>query len=80
MREASKTGGALGQVSNIELNLLQSALGALDAGQSPENMKAQLTRIKESVGRWQRAAGSVDETRVVNGVTYKKVGNEWHKQ
>jgi hypothetical protein len=55
MREASKTGGALGQVSNIELGLLQSALGALDAGQSPENLKQQLQKIKESVSRFNAA-------------------------
>lgn len=56
MREASKTGGALGQVSNIELNLLQSALGALDTGQSPANIKNQLEKIKGSVQRWTAAA------------------------
>ena len=55
MREASKTGGALGQVSNIELGLLQSALGALDAGQSPANLRAQLQKIKASVTRWNAA-------------------------
>ena len=57
MREASKTGGALGAVSDREMNLLQSALGALDAGQSPANIKAQLQKIKESVERWQQAQG-----------------------
>lgn len=55
MREASKTGGALGAVSDREMNLLQSALGALDAGQSPENIRQQLQKIKESVQRWQSA-------------------------
>ena len=57
MREASKTGGALGAVSDKEMNLLQSALGALDAGQSPENIRQQLQQIKESVQRWQSAQG-----------------------
>jgi hypothetical protein len=57
MREASKTGGALGQVSNVELRLLESALGALNPRQSPENLKAQLSKIKESIGRWQQATG-----------------------
>ncbi len=46
MREASKTGGALGQVSDREGILLQSALGGLDAGQSPENLKIQLHAVK----------------------------------
>ena len=53
MREASKTGGALGQVSNIELGLLESALGALKMSQSPENFVKQLDKIKESIKRWQ---------------------------
>lgn len=57
MREASKTGGALGQVSNIELGLLQSALGALRANQSPANLKAQLMKIRGSVNRWRKAQG-----------------------
>lgn len=60
MREASKTGGALGQVSNIELKLLESALGALNPRQSPENLKAQLSKIKESISRWQQAQGVGD--------------------
>lgn len=57
MREASKTGGALGQVSDRELNLLSSALGALDVGQSPVNLKAQLGKIKDSLTRWHAVAG-----------------------
>lgn len=57
MREASKTGGALGAVSDREAQLLQSALGALDAGQSPANLKQQLQKVKESVQRWQAASG-----------------------
>lgn len=56
MREASKTGGALGQVSERELALLQSALGALDPGQSTENLKAQLQKIRDSIQRWEQAA------------------------
>jgi hypothetical protein len=55
MREASKTGGALGQVSNIELQLLTSALGSLDVGQSPEAFKRQLQNIMDSLDRWERA-------------------------
>jgi hypothetical protein len=35
MRENSKTGGALGQVSNIELMFLQSVQGSLDQWQKP---------------------------------------------
>lgn len=56
MREASKTGGALGAVSERELALLESTLGALDAGQSPDQLREQLAQVKESVLRWQQAA------------------------
>ncbi len=55
MREASKTGGALGQVSDKEAQLLQSALGALDLGQSPANFRAQLDKVESSIKRWQDA-------------------------
>jgi len=57
MREASKTGGALGQVSNIELALLESTLGALKMSQTPENVKLQLQKIKDSINRWYEAVG-----------------------
>ncbi len=55
MRAASKTGGALGQVSDREGQLLSDALGALDAGQTPANVKAQLLKIKGAIQRWQAA-------------------------
>lgn len=55
MREASKTGGALGQVSDKEGQLLGAALGALDLKQSPENFKKNLRQIKESLTRWEEA-------------------------
>lgn len=45
MRNNSKTGGALGQVSNIEEKLLQENLAALDRAQSPQEFKASLERI-----------------------------------
>lgn len=57
MREASKTGGALGAVSEREMQLLQSTLGALNAKMKPESLKAQLQKVKESVNRWQEAQG-----------------------
>lgn len=55
MREASKTGGALGSVAVREMELLQSTLGALDPGQSPANLKTQLEKVRDSVTRWQMA-------------------------
>ena len=55
MREASKTGGALGQVSDREGQLLGSALGALDQLQSADQLKTQLNKIKSSLERWNTA-------------------------
>ena len=48
MREASVTGGALGNVSNIEIQLLQSELGKLDQGQTEEQYLRTLDRIEKS--------------------------------
>ena len=59
MREASKTGGALGQISNRELDLLSSALGALDPGQSPTQIAAQLKKVRDSIERWERAVSGM---------------------
>lgn len=47
MREASKTGGALGSVSERELDLLMSAYGSLDQGLSAERLLANLQTIKD---------------------------------
>lgn len=52
MREASKTGGALGQVSERELGFLQDTLGSLNQGQSPESFRQNLLEIEESINRW----------------------------
>lgn len=70
MREASKTGGALGQVSNIELGLLESALGGLDQGQSPANFRKNLNKIEASIKRWQGAANAVSEEDQLRALGY----------
>lgn len=55
MREASKTGGALGQVSDREGAWLASSLGALDMSQSSEMIVQQLQLIDAALTRWQNA-------------------------
>ncbi|MDX5517963.1 hypothetical protein [Stenotrophomonas sp. RG-453] len=50
MREASKTGGALGSVSDTENQLLQSNLAALMNSQSVESFKANLKKIEDYAG------------------------------
>lgn len=47
MRDDSPTGGALGQVSEMELRLLNSALGSLAQTQSPKQLRENLLRIKK---------------------------------
>jgi hypothetical protein len=77
MREASKTGGALGQVSDRENQLLGAALGALSTSQSPANFRKNLDKIEESIKRWQTAVGQYAVTPDRNvyeldGQTYKQ--------
>jgi hypothetical protein len=48
MRDASKTGGALGQTSDREMALLQNAITALDLQQSDAGFKDSLTRLIQS--------------------------------
>lgn len=47
MRDNSPTGGALGQVSEWELQLLQSVLGSIEQAQTKEQFVYHLNRIKE---------------------------------
>lgn len=46
MRDSSPTGGALGQVSNIELELLQAAIGNLEQSQNDEQLLYNLRRVQ----------------------------------
>ena len=48
MREVSPTGGALGQVSNIELELLTSVIGGLEQAQSKEDVLRVLGQIEQT--------------------------------
>lgn len=51
MREASPTGGALGQVAVQELQMLQSVLASLNADQSTPQMAANLAEVKRLLER-----------------------------
>ena len=51
MRANSPTGGALGQISDTENKLLQSVQGAIDQGQSPEQMKANLRGVRQRLAQ-----------------------------
>lgn len=55
MRDASKTGGALGQVAVKELEALQATVASLDRGQSPDKLRENLKDIKYYYERWRKA-------------------------
>jgi len=82
MRDESKTGGALGQVSNIELQLLQNSLTALDPIIGEEAFKNQLEKVEKHYNNFRKAllGQPIDidwtqpaykgKTTVVDGVRY----------
>jgi len=49
MREASKTGGALGQVSEKELALLEASMGALSSSQTESQFRANLLAYRKQL-------------------------------
>jgi hypothetical protein len=53
MRDASPTGGALGQVAVKEIEFLQKTIASLDQGLSKEELKTNLAEIKASYARLQ---------------------------
>jgi hypothetical protein len=55
MREASPTGGALGQVAVQELMFLQQAVQSLDQGQKPETLSSNLQRVRTHFNNWKSA-------------------------
>lgn len=66
MRAASKTGGALGQVSDTEGRLLASALAGLDQAVEVEDMKAALTQAQQVLERWYKAKAQFRATQQPN--------------
>ena len=52
MRDASPTGGALGQVSERELIALQSTVASLKQEQSPEQLRANVEKVKKHYQNW----------------------------
>lgn len=58
MREASPTGGALGQVAVRELDMLQATIASLDAGQSREQLENNLRKVKKHYENWKNAVSA----------------------
>lgn len=59
IREASKTGGALGNVSNKDIDLLESTIANLDQKQSPDSLRKSLQKVQEIYTKILRDAGLV---------------------
>ncbi len=55
MRDASPTGGALGQVSERELDLLVSAVASLDIGQTKDRLVKNLGEVRTHYENWLKA-------------------------
>lgn len=64
MRDASPTGGALGQVAIRELDMLQSTLASLKQKQSPDQLKSNLNKILGHYNNWLK---TVNEAAVQEG-------------
>lgn len=73
MREASKTGGALGNVANQELELLQATLGGLNMNQSAENFQKQLSKVKTSINRWNQAQSNTMTENTITAPTGEEI-------
>ena len=54
MRDASPTGGALGQVAVQELNALQATVGSLEIGQDRKELQKNLNKIEHHYSNWIR--------------------------
>lgn len=67
MREASPTGGALGQVAVQELNMLQSVLGSLDTAQGQDELLKSLNGIHKHFTNWKRAVQQANQEQASGG-------------
>jgi len=74
MREASKTGGALGNVSNAEIELLQNAVASIRQDQSVENLTRQLGIIRESAQRFLDEAAKYGDLEPMAPVSSREQG------
>jgi hypothetical protein len=61
MRDASPTGGALGQVAVQELVALQSTVASLDIQQSPAQLRKNLAKIEGHYKKWRETVKKASE-------------------
>jgi hypothetical protein len=63
MREASKTGGAVGQVAVQEMEALKASLGSLDPGLDDATLLANFDKVRQYYLDWQTAVQSAYDAR-----------------
>ena len=63
MRKASKTGGALGSITEGELRLLQSSLGSLQQSSSAPEFRRNLTAVRK---HYQSTLASIENDRIAD--------------
>jgi len=68
MRDNSPTGGALGQVTELEIKLLQAMIGRLDLLQTPENLFSKIADIERRYAKL--------TTKITQGYTVNADGTE----
>ncbi len=69
MRDASPTGGALGQVAVQELVALQSTIASLDQMQSPQQLRDALTKIEGHYSKWRNTVKQSQRQGQTDGTT-----------
>jgi hypothetical protein len=75
MRDASPTGGALGQVSEREIDFLQSLKGSIDTTQSDEQLTKNLERIQKSFQILQLTSSPNGSVGQIQGFDFIKQGD-----
>jgi hypothetical protein len=80
MREASPTGGALGQVAVQELVALQSTVASLDQAQSSEQLRQRLGEIRKHYTNWRDAVMQDREGQAAVGGQSRLDGNQSAEQ
>lgn len=73
MRDASKTGGALGQVAVKELDMLQSTIASLDAGQDDYQLMMNLKAVKK---HYEAAKEALLKSAAPSGKTVIRTGTD----
>ena len=69
MRDASPTGGALGQVAVQELQALQATVGSMELGQSKEELAKNLDKIELHYNNWLSTVGGTPTKPAPQGAT-----------